>query len=108
MQGKRVLFGWQGVDYAGTTGPRETSEYAMNGGIINEQDFSILVETAAFGEVTPPGTDRRDIVTVCVDSHGIPNYPDDPTNAARVNARVVKVGRFGGGLTFTLKTAQKG
>jgi hypothetical protein len=107
-KGQRVLIGWAGYDFAGTCGARDTMTSLMEGGTVNEQELSILIATETFGEVEPPGKDRRDVITVCVDAHGLPCFPDNPQTATRVNARVVKVGRAGGGLTFTLRTEQRG
>jgi hypothetical protein len=92
----------------GTSGARDTMRYLEQngGGTIDDQEFTILVATAAFGEVTPPG-DNRQTITVCVDAHGIPCAADRAVGS-RVTARIVSVTRAGGGLTFTLTTEQRG
>lgn len=100
-----VTFGWNGKDYTGTTGARNTmTEYAP-GGVYNDQDFSILVATAQFGEDARPT--ERATFTVSVDADGIPCAADEAVGA-RITARIVSIGRAGGGLTYTLKTEQRG
>lgn len=100
-----VTFAWAGKDYTGTTGARDTMSSLVEGGKINEQEFTILVAIAQFGEYARP-TERKTI-TVCVDADGIPCAADDAVDQ-RVTARLVSIGRAGGGLTYTLRTEQRG
>ena len=100
-----VTFGYGGTDYTGTTGARDTMKELTEGGFHHDQEFAILVPIAAFGNAAAPS--EKDILTVCVDAYGIPCSADE-TTSARVNARVQKVGRAGGGLTLTLKAEGRG
>ncbi len=99
-----ITFAWGGVDYTGTTGARDTMSELVDGGKVNNQEFRILVATAAFGDVAPPG--ERAKVEVCLDAHGIPCSADE--EISRVSARITAIGRAGGGLTFTIATDQRG
>lgn len=105
VAGAPVTFGWSGKDYTGTSGDRETADEAVPGGIVNGQEFTILVATAAFGEDARPG--ERKVVSVCVDGDGIPCGADDAVGE-RVASRIVSIDRAGGGLLFTLRSAQRG
>ena len=100
-----VTIGWNGTDYTGTTGSRDTVKELVSGGVSTGQELRVLVPVANFGSNAPPG--ERAQITLCVDGNGIPCSADD-SGATRVNARVMQVGRAGAGLTFTLQTAQRG
>lgn len=100
-----ITFGYGGTDYTATTGARDTMRSLAEGGFHNDQDFSLLVEIAQFGDAERPG--EKDIVTVCVDADGIP-CPADEAVGDRISARIQRVGRAGGGLSYELRTVTRG
>lgn len=100
-----VTFSWQGKDYAGSCAARRTTKEAAPGGVFNDQEFSITVAIEAFGEDARP-TERKTIA-VCVDADGIPCAADSAVGS-RIAARIVSIGRSGGGLVYEVTTEQRG
>ncbi len=99
-----ITFTFGGVDYVGTAGARDTMLSLTDGGFNNDQEFSLLVETAQFGSDSRPGEKQK--IAVCVDADGIPCGADD--SVRRLAARIQTIGRAGGGLTYTLRADTRG
>ncbi len=99
-----VTFGFNGVDYVGTHGHRDTGETLEMGGFLQEQEFRLLVSTAQFEGGSRPA--ERDKITLCVDADLIPCSVDDAVGA-RVGARITEIGRAMGGLTYTIRTDKR-
>jgi hypothetical protein len=98
-------FGFGGKDWTATTGARDTMRALTEGGYHNDEEFSALVDAAQFGGDTPPAIGSK--LAVCVDGNGVP-CPADEAVGERLNVRVKKAGRAGGGFTYTLRTATRG
>ena len=100
-----VTFGFGGTDYTGTLGARSTMLELVEGGHHDDQEFTILVAVAQYGASARP--QEKDLLTVCVDTDGIPSSADDAVGS-RVNARIQTIVRAGAGLTYTLRNAGRG
>jgi hypothetical protein len=103
---ERVNWEFAGGIYAGTCGARDTMRELVDGGIINDQDFALLVPLEAVGALAVKPQERS-IISVCVDNDGIPCSIEDAVEA-RVPCRITKIGRALAGLTYTLTTVQRG
>jgi len=101
-----VSFEFGGKVVEGTTGARDTMTELMAGGMVNEQEFSIMAPLANIDALEPKPSERS-VILVCVDNDGIPCHEDDAVEA-RVRCRVTKIGRALAALTYTLSTSQKG
>lgn len=99
-----ITWGFGGIDYTGTLGARDTFKSLTEGGFIAEQELRMLVETAQFGEATRPA--ERQKITICVNADLIPCHVDDAVGS-RVNARITRIDRAGGGLTYTISTTAR-
>ena len=99
-----VTFGFGGIDYTGTSGPRDLMKSLTEGGNHADQEFEILVPIAAFGSAARPAENQ--VITVCVDAFGVPCSSDE--SGTRVNARVKKITPAGGGITYMLRTDTRG
>jgi hypothetical protein len=97
-------FGFGGIDYVATCGARDTMQSLVEGGIHHDTEFTALVESAQFAQVTAPT--EKDQITVCVDSSGVPCAAEDA--ARRITCRIQSVTRAGGGMTFKLRTNTRG
>lgn len=103
---ERVSFEFMGGVYSGTCGARDTMRDLVEGGYVDDQDFSILVPLENISEATRSPREK-DKIAVCVDNDGIPCAVEDAVET-RVNCTIQKVGRALAGLTFTLSTTQRG
>ena len=101
-----VTFEWVGVEYTGTCGARDTMREIVDGGVMNGQEFSILVPLENIADMTTKPVERN-IIAVCVDADGIPCVADEAV-ATRAQCRITRIGRSLAGLTYTLQTAQRG
>jgi|GEM_PF-5376177 len=100
-----ITFGFGGVDYTGTTGARDTMKQLTEGGFHEDSEFRILVNPAQYGSAAKPA--EKAVLAVCVDGDGIPCAADDAVGS-RINVRVQEIGRAGGGITYTVRTATRG
>jgi hypothetical protein len=98
-------FGFGGTDYRATCGARDTFKSLTEGGYHDDTEFTALLDPSQFGESTQPA--EGDDLTVCLDSNGIPCLADD-AEGDRINVRISKITRAGGGLTYTLKAKSRG
>lgn len=104
-----VSFEFAGGVYEATCGARDTMSELVNGGVVNQQDFALLVPLANVAAMNPRPAERSKLA-VFVDNDGIPCRVEDAADAgqAKVTCRVVRIGRALAGLTYTLTTEQKG
>lgn len=92
-----------GPDYRGTSGSRDSFKSLTSGGFIAENETMLLVAADQFAAVAGPVEESK--IAVYVNSHGVPCVRDaadeeEPTQTMRVK----RIGRAGGGLTYTLRS----
>lgn len=100
-----VGFAFGGKDYVATCGARDTEDSLTEGGYHHDSDLTLLVETSQFGNDTRPA--EKDKITLCVDADGVP-CPTEEAVGERVEMRIERIGRSGGGASYELKTATRG
>ena len=101
-----VSFEFQGALFTATCGARDTMRELVEGGIVTDQELSLLIPTENFG-IGIPQPRERDVINVFVDNNGIPCRVDE-SDGAKVACRITQIGRALAGLTYTLATVQRG
>lgn len=99
-----VVFG--ASKFTGTAGARDSARELIEGGIISDDMFRLLVSLENISGITPP--DVGDVLELYVTNTGTPcAEDDDDVAAARVSMRVKRKGRAGAGITFDLVTKMR-
>ena len=92
--------------FTGTAGARDSARELMEGGIINDDMFRLLVPIENFYGITIPAV--GDVFDVTVTTEGIPCAEDDENASGTTQPmRVKRKGRAGAGITFDLVTKMR-